>query len=471
MTRPILVAILASLVLILQPVLPHRLADGGFSAAAWADDDDDDGGGDGGGDDDDDDGARGFGGQNNDDDDDGGSRSARPSGGGGGFLGALFGSPRQPSSPSPAPSPAPPTAAPNEIVVLALDEADLGTLLTQGFTVIEERELQAFDAVSRRLRIPPGVTLEEARSTARALPSGQDADFNHFYRPEEIEGDATCTGADCPAGDFLDWPYGLPRYGTCGTGAPIGMIDTGINEDHETFDGARLEVTRLGRDDLDPSRAIHGTAVAALLVGQPGTRSPGLLPGTRLVAVDAFHRVGGDERADVFSLVEGLDLLVREQVSVINLSLAGPPNSVLEEVVDRLVISEDIVLVSAVGNDGPAADPAFPAAYEPVIAVTAVDRSGNAYRRAVRGAHVDIAAPGVEVWTAASVSGARWKTGTSFAVPFATAAAAILRDAQPDLTVFEVTEELMSRAVDLGEPGRDRVFGAGRVDLDAICPR
>jgi subtilisin family serine protease len=87
----------------------------------------------------------------------------------------------------------------------------------------------------------------------------------------------------------------------------------------------------------------------------------------------------------------------------------------------------------------------------------------------VQGAHVDLAAPGVEVWTAASVSGARWKTGTSFAVPFVSAAAALLRAERPDLGAPQVAEELLLRALDLGDPGRDDVFGAGLVGLDALC--
>ncbi|KPQ14804.1 MAG: subtilase family serine protease [Rhodobacteraceae bacterium HLUCCO18] len=468
MTRAFLVAMLAAVLLILQPAVPQRLGDGAFSAAAWADDDDDDGGSD---DDDDDGGGAGHSSRDDDDDDDdgGGGGGSRPSGSsGGGFLDTLFGTQRQPAAPPPAP--APPSAVPDEIVTLALDAADLATLLAQGFTVIEERPLPGVGTVSRRLRIPSDLTLADARTAARALPSGQDADFNHFYRPEQVvEGQDVCPGPDCPDSVLRDWPHGLPRDTVCGPGAPIGMIDTGINADHEAFAGARLEVTRLGRDVLEPSRAIHGTAVAALLVGQPGTRAPGLVPGTRVVAIDAFHRVGGDERADVFSLIEGLDILASEGVSVINLSLAGPPNSVLEEVVERLLSENDILLVASVGNAGPAAEPAYPAAFPPVIAVTAIDREGRVYRRAVRGAHVDLAAPGVEVWTAASVSGARWKTGTSFAVPFVSAAAALLRAERPDLGAPQVAEELLLRALDLGDPGRDDVFGAGLVDLDALC--
>ncbi len=465
MTRALLVATLAALFLTLHAALPPDVAVGGFSTAAWADDDDDGGGGD----DDDDDGGRSMR-DDDDDDDDGGSRAARSGGGGGGFFENLFGTPRQPApAPVPrAPSPPPPTAAPDEIVTLALSDGDLAALLAQGFTVVEERQLSGFAAVSRRLAIPPDLTLEEARQAARAVPSGQDADFNHYYRPEQ-GASGECLGRECPASVMRDWPHGLPREVDCGASGPIGMIDTGINEDHETFAGALLEVTRLGGDDLHPSRAIHGTAVAALLVGQPGSRSPGLLPGSRLVAVDAFHRVGRDERADVFSLLEALDLLASEGVSVINLSLAGPPNTVLADVVERLVSERDVVLTASVGNAGPAAEPAYPAAYAPVIAVTAVDRGGEVYRRAVRGTHVDLAAPGVEVWTAASVSGARWKTGTSFAVPFATAAAALMRQSQPDLPATEVAAALRAVARDAGEAGPDEVFGAGIINLDALC--
>lgn len=95
--------------------------------------------------------------------------------------------------------------------------------------------------------------------------------------------------------------------------------------------------------------------------------------------------------------------------------------------------------------------------------------AGRVFRRAVRGAHVDLAAPGVNIWTAASISGARWKTGTSFAVPFVTAAVAILREKQPDLAAADVKKVLRRRAVDLGEPREDTVFGAGLLNIDGLC--
>lgn len=215
---------------------------------------------------------------------------------------------------------------------------------------------------------------------------------------------------------------------------------------------------------------IHGTAVAALLVGDPASRSPGLVPGARVVAVDAFHRRQGDERADVFTLIKGLTQLSERGADVINLSLTGPQNSALEEVIDELTTDENIIVVAAVGNAGAQAEPLFPAAYDSVIAVTAVDQNLRVYRRAVNGGHVDLAAPGVDVWTAASISGVRTKTGTSFAVPFVTAAVAMLRGQNPDLTTQQAIEALSLSARDLGAPGHDAVFGHGLISGAAICP-
>lgn len=419
----------------------------GSSAAVLADDDD---GGGGGGDDDDDGGGSGG---DDDDDDDGAARVRRAP---------------APVAPAPvAPVPPPPAFAPDEIVALSLSQPDLDDLLARGFTIIEEVALDAFAGTSRRLRIPQGTTLLAAREIVRGLASGADADFNHYYRSEQ--GFDGCAGTECPARRSIGWPVQAGRDAACGRDVAIGMIDTGINGDHETFVGAALDLRRISPGGFDASGAVHGTAVAALLVGDPTTRAPGLVPGARLVAIDAFHRRGADERADIFTLTEALDTLATEEVGVINLSLAGPPNAVLEAVTNRLVRDRDIVVVAAVGNDGPASEPAYPAAYAPVIAVTAVDRSGEVYRRAGRGEHVDLAAPGVDVWTAASVSGARPKTGTSFAVPFVTAAAAILRESRPDLAAADVAARLGDLSRDLGAPGRDGVYGAGLVGLGSLC--
>ncbi|MFZ3583768.1 S8 family serine peptidase [Loktanella sp. DJP18] len=376
----------------------------------------------------------------------------------------------QQPAPRPAPPPPPPpVAVPNEIVVLALADADLAALQAQGFTLIEERSLESLDAVARRLRTPQGVTLTAARDLVRAQPSGTTADLNHYYRSEQGF-DPGCAGIDCPIRTGFGWTLPTDRAQGCGAGLRIGVVDTGLNPDHETFAGADLTVLDFAPLQDGASRALHGTAVAALLVGRPDTRSPGLVPQASVVAIDPFHRTGGDERADVFSLLDAIDRVAQQDVGVLNLSLAGPPNAALTQLVRHLVTNRDIVVVAAAGNAGPRAKPQHPAAIAEVLAVTAVDRDQQVYRRAVQGVHIDLAAPGVDVWTAASVSGARPKTGTSFAVPFVTAAAGLLRLAEPDLSAVAVKARLKAAATDLGPEGMDPVFGAGLVPAaDATC--
>src|SRR3546814_9491455 len=83
-------------------------------------------------------------------------------------------------------------------------------------------------------------------------------------------------------------------------------------------------------------------------------------------------------------------------------------------------------LVAAAGNEGPHAAPVFPAGYPSVLAVTAVDASLQPYRHANRGDYIDLAAPGVDVWSARRGQGGRYNSGTSFAAPFVAAAAALV---------------------------------------------
>lgn len=354
-----------------------------------------------------------------------------------------------------------------EIIVLNINSQDLQSLLSEGYTILEQRIAPGGQRYYR-LAVPDGLPLPEARDAVRALPSGQDTDFNHYYRPEREN--STCVGETCAALQLVDWPGSLHlNEARCARSASIGMIDTGINENHPVFAGADLTVRRLTNDQLSASKASHGTAIAALLVGQPETRVPGLLPDVRLVAVDAFHRAGRDERADAFTLVAALYSLAEEDVAVINLSLAGPANAVVKAAIQDLSQQQNVAIIAAAGNNGPNADPVYPAAYEEVLAVTAIDRNKRVYRRANQGDYIDLAAPGVNVWTAASVKGAKWKTGTSFAVPFATAAVALLREKHADKTPGEIFELLKSNARDLGEAGHDPVFGAGLLRVGGLC--
>ncbi len=122
------------------------------------------------------------------------------------------------------------------------------------------------------------------------------------------------------------------------------------------------------------------------------------------------------------------------------------------------------LLVAAAGNDGPGAQPPYPAALAGVLAVSATDANDRVYQHATRGNHVAMAAPGVDV--VAAGPGGRWSlhSGTSFAAAHVAGVAALLYAARPSLGAAEVRSILEATAVDLGPRGRDPEFGAGRVD-------
>jgi len=428
-----------------------------FGSTAFADDDDDGG-------DDDDDGGGGSGGAY------GGSRGGgrggpvyRPRGNGIPILRNLFNrfTQRAPRRQARRSAPPPPANAPGELVAVVSAD-DLTAAEGMGFDIIADEEVDLVGNRLARLRIPAGLTLAEARQRLVNARPTVAADLNHYYRPE-IEPE--CSRQPCLARSLIGWP----ASGALSSATPrIGLVDTGINLAHEALKDQKIDFTDLSGKPRNPSSKVHGTAVAALLVGSRDSRAPGLLPEAELVAVDAFHRSGRDDRTDVFDLVRAMNIVASKDVDVLNLSLTGPDNAVLERAVAEIA-EKDIMMVAAAGNKGPNADPLYPAAYPNVTVATAVDRRHRAYRRAGRGEHVDFSAPGVNVWAAASIRGARLKTGTSFAAPFVTAAIGYIRARSPEMTRAQVKEMLAATVEDLGDPGRDPVFGWGLLRMDRLA--
>jgi len=150
---------------------------------------------------------------------------------------------------------------------------------------------------------------------------------------------------------------------------------------------------------------------------------------------------------------------------VINVSLVGPPNVLLEAVVLR-VIARGSVIVAAVGNDGPAAPPLYPAAYRDVIGVTAVDAHRHVLVEAERGPQVKFAAPGADMAAACLAGKFSAVRGTSFAAPIV-AGLLSLQMSTPDTAAAQrAVQALIHAAIDLGARGPDKVYGNGLVGDD-----
>lgn len=315
-----------------------------------------------------------------------------------------------------------------------------------------------------RLIPPRGVSLGEAQRRVRMVDAGVAADFDHYYYTDE---GSACSGPSCEAISLVGWSESASEQ--CGPVPTIGLIDTGINRDHEALKGQSIEVLSGLELRGNPSQQDHGTAIAAILVGRSGSSTPGLLPGARLLAVDAFYRDGGTaDRTDVITLVRALETLAERNVRVVNMSLSGSSNEVLKRAIASAQ-AKGMVIVAAAGNNGAGAEPSYPAAYPGVIAVTAVDKKLAIYSRATQGEYIDLAAPGVDLWTASADGGGSVRSGTSYAVPFISAAAAILNASTGTLNATDLQATLESSTLDLGAPGRDKTYGYGLLQAANLC--
>ena len=221
----------------------------------------------------------------------------------------------------------------------------------------------------------------------------------------------------------------------------------------------QLPLQRFGCDGhIVPST--HGTAVAAILATH--------LSVLEILAADVY--CGLPTGGSVEAVVAAFGWLARERVGVINVSLVGPRNVLLERVVSTLV-ARGFLIVAAVGNDGPSAPPLYPASYPGVVGVTAVDSRHRVLVEAGRGEQVDFAALGADMQVATQAPDVYGRVrGTSFAAPVV--AALMAADfASPDVAGRErVIAKWTSAANDLGKRGRDDIYGAGEVgDLPAAA--
>lgn len=352
----------------------------------------------------------------------------------------------------------------DELLLLAPTQAALNRATAIGLRVIERVQTRNLGVSVARLRLPPGLDARSAREILAERGPG-NFDLHHLYKIAQGAPAARCEGPGCAARALIGWPADSRA---CGRGQAIGIVDTAVDPAHPALAGADLRRQAFVTEGKEAAPADHGTAVAALLVGQPESVVPGLVPRARVFAAAPFYTLpSGNATADTVGLVKSLDWLAGQGVAVIGLSLAGADNAVLREAVLR-VAARGIVVVAAAGNGGRNAPPAYPAAHERVLGVTAISPDRRVYWRANQGDYIDYALPGVNVWTADPAGGGRARSGTSYAVPYMVALASQTL-AQRAASREVLLNGRLGGLADLGDPGRDPVFGYGKPRFDSDC--
>ena len=273
---------------------------------------------------------------------------------------------------------------------------------------------------------------------------------------------------------LIDDPRSDKSY--TGKGVTVALIDTGADSDHEALAGKILAF----KDFVNNQTSAyddngHGTHCASLIAGKMGT---GVAPGADLVVVKVMDRSGACYTSDA---LKALDWCLENKdlygIRVISFSVGGEnPSegvSLLDEACNKMV-QEGMVMCVAAGNSGPDdSSIVIPGDAENVITVGAVDISGEIFKLSSRGPTAngeikpDLVAQGVDVVSALawSKNGKSSVSGTSMAVPQVSGAAAVLEEADEDLSPADVKRVLLKTADDLGPPGQDNTYGYGALNL------
>jgi subtilisin family serine protease len=241
----------------------------------------------------------------------------------------------------------------------------------------------------------------------------------------------------------------------------VAVIDSRIDTGHPDLAGVLAgEYDAVGA--AAPAHS-HGTAMAGAIAAH--SKLIGVAPKVKLLAVRAFSGSGESAQSTTFNVLKALDWAASKNARIVNMSFAGPPDVMLQEMLAK-ASARGIVLIAAVGNDGPRAAPLYPAADAHVIGVTATDADDKLMPQANRGPQVAVSAPGVEVLAAAPDGAYQVTSGTSIAAAHATGVAALLLAAKPNLTPAQVRAALIKSAQRI--PGKRNEVGAGLIDAFAV---
>lgn len=302
-----------------------------------------------------------------------------------------------------------------------------------------------------------------------------------------------------------DWPRAIlgadyaVLKGNGGTGVRIGMIDSGVAADFADCTDAVIipgvnycappeqeEKDDIETPEISISGAVvnraegslrmdttdqvgHGTFAASLLV----SRDIGLCPKAELVPLKCFEAKNGGR---IDAIAEAIyDAVNVYHCNVINMSLGVTTDyKTLRDAV-AYACEQGVILVAAAGNiqsgqPSVGNDPVFyPAGYDQVIGVGSLDECKQAAGHSSQNTSVWITAPGkgvkgLSMMTGTYVTG----SGTSYAAPFVSAAAALARSAKATLSPTDFQVMLAKTAEDLGEAGRDNTYGNGMMNLGLL---
>lgn len=260
--------------------------------------------------------------------------------------------------------------------------------------------------------------------------------------------------------------------GFTGQGVKVAILDTGIDRSHEDLSSNVIGGYSVFTDDAnkDPfyDGSSHGTHVAGTVVALNNTLGVlGIAYSAELYSVKVLNNDGSGSYAGI---AQGIEWAVENKMDIINMSLGGSQSSSILEQWCQIAYDSGILVIAAAGNNGrrngQGDTVGYPAKYDSVIAVAAIDQSNNRASFSSHGPAVELSAPGVEILSTTPGNLYSSYNGTSMASPHVAGVAALVWQAKPELTNSKLRQLLNDSALQLGASNH---YGYGLVQaLTAI---
>jgi pentapeptide MXKDX repeat protein len=329
-----------------------------------------------------------------------------------------------------------------------------------GLTVVGVQQSGITGGTLYQFGLPPG---RQVSDVVRSLESGRVgiASPNYVYRIVQDTASETSSATGTPD-QYTVEKLNLTEVHKVATGRDVlvAVIDSKVDANHPDIAGAIIEdYDAVGRPEQAHS---HGTGMTGAIASH--RKLLGIAPNARILAVHAFSTTSRQSpEATTRQIIAGIEWAINKGARIINMSFAGPYDPMIQLAM-RNAAAKGVILIAASGNMGAKSPPLYPAADPNVIAVTATDESDTLFTQAVRGPHLAVAAPGVDVVVPAPADTYQLTTGTSVAAAHVSGVAALLLEKYPSIDARTVLEVLTSTARNLSPKGRDDLYGWGLID-------
>lgn len=242
----------------------------------------------------------------------------------------------------------------------------------------------------------------------------------------------------------------------------VAVLDSGIEPGHPALAGAVIEHRNFTTDCTPFDTNGHGTHVAGILGGRGPMK--GVAPGCQIISAKVLNNNGA---GPLQAVAQAIDWVIEAKANVIVMSLGCPIHLEFLAQACKRACQAGIAVVAAAGNDGGGVN--YPAAYDCVIAVGAVDRDGKVCQFSCRGKEIAVAAPGAEITSA--WPGGKYATlsGTSMAAPFVAGVLALEAGrCGTECLAERALEIIRATSTDTGPPGKDDLYGWGLINPTSL---